>query len=244
MIKSRYKPEFDQWTERANENQVKVLADACRSLRYFTAGDQAPTTYHATHKDFPDHVSKAPREKDNSQNRSEAVPLGSIYKKSEKEEQAEKMALEKKAATIVAAAKKQAEWRSGSPEATLDMTLSGTFEIPGATIHKNMQAMRGSVLKSLTKESWHGKVHSYEEIKRHDHKSIKMGETNWNLCGMTGNGISERIYALRDPKHFPGGGLPNRKRVVKGKMVHFEEHWSDDRQGQARLSANGVSCAT
>jgi hypothetical protein len=230
MIKSRVKPVFEEWKEGASDSQVRVLADTCRSLRWLSAEAKAPTTYSNVHADFPNHKTKPPPEKDNSRNVSVGVPLGSIYKQSEQEALVAKMAMVTHQERLAAATRQQAEWRDGtrtmraaSPEGGAEM--SHTYSTPPlSTMKTNMQEVCKSVRhKSLAQESWPTSVHSSIQVKRHGHYRISPGETDWNMCGMTGNGISERIYDLKNPKLFPGGGNPHRGRLVTSKMAHFGE---------------------
>lgn len=227
IIKSQYKPGFEDWKENASESKVRVFADACRSLRYFNGGEKAPTTYHSVHADFPGHVSKSPPEKENLRNVSAAVPIGSIYKQSEKEALNRKAALETHAEHIACAIRRQAEWRNGrsglgkpGEEGALSHSLRSYSELPPATIHENMKTVPRHTAKSLTRESWSQEPHSKTQVARHGHYQIKPGETDWNMCGVTGNSVTSRIYSLGNPKLF-ADRMASRDRLVTCKQARF-----------------------
>jgi len=228
VIKDGYKPEFDQWKECANESHIKVLADTCRTLRYLNKGERPQTTtYHAMFQDFPDRAASPPsdkgssREKGSSRNAS-TVPFGSIGMQSEKNVANN---MHRHQELLLGASRRQAALQSGSiafePEDTFQITTT-TYSLPAkVTIHKNMQASPNVTKQSLTRESWHSNVHSTKQKERHDLKFIKPGETDWNMCGVTGNGISEAIHDCRDPRKFPLGGPSKRSRLVPSKMARF-----------------------
>jgi len=208
IVKRGYKQEFDNWKECASENQVRVLADTCRVLRYMNAAEKPPTAYCELFSDYPDHKPFV-QVGGNASNSSTAVPIGSIYKRSEKDADMEKSLWEAHDKTILAATRRQSDWKDGTLTKAPKPTLRGTLDIgarPAATIQ--------DVMKETS------------QAKRHDHRFVKPSETDWAMCGLTGFGITEATYELRHPKMFPGGGAPNRARLVKAKMARFAEEES------------------
>lgn len=216
IIRKEYQKEIDQWQECASENQIQTLADICRNLRPLNK-DEKPSS-------FPVHKSQPPAEKDNSRNMSVGVPMGSIYKQTEKEALTARRIMQAHEQDLLAATRIQESWQNGSRVQTAPASFRTTAygQTPTSKIQESMLETPHATLKSWNKESWHGGMHRKSETKRHDHRMIARGETDWNNCGLTGHTISDAIFALTNPKQFPGGGKPNRSRLVQGKMARFE----------------------
>jgi hypothetical protein len=217
VIKRKSQRDLEQWKEIADESEVQTLADACRSLRYFGSGETPPTTYLTHHCEFRGYRPKSPPERINANNISK-VPLGSIYRQSESEAIVAKRVQEQHDEHLLAAVRRQSEWKSGTVGRPAEITTT-YFKPPEATLQKGMKEHPPSKMTSLVRESWTSFPHSKVQVKRHDHQFIKPGEFDWNMCGVTGHSIAEAIYDLRDPKLFPGGGAPHRGRLVTSKMA-------------------------
>lgn len=219
IIRKGYRQAFDQWKDQATEGEVRVLAETCRSLRFFNAPERAPTSYHETFCGFPGHTAHLPPAKTNARNVS-AVPLGSIYAPSEKEALMERQEAHEQ--NLAAATKRQADWRGGTAISVAPGRLAVYGEPPTATLKKNLTS-DNRVYKSSSRESWNNDVHSKMAIAKHGHSQVVTGAATWSMAGCTGHQIAETIFALRDPKHFPEGGSPNRQRIVHSKMARNEE---------------------
>jgi hypothetical protein len=220
VLRNDYAQHFAKWRKDAREDQVRVLADAVRALRYFNSGEKPPTQYDMVHTHFPDHRPEALVEKKNSRNVS-AIPLGSIYSQSEEEAHIARKSQEKHQEHLLSATRRQDAWRKKSltAEDQLKMNVCTYSEVADSTIHKTLKVTAGSTPKSSCQEAWHSKVHSPLEVARHGHSFIKPGETDWNMGGIAAHGSTCSIHCLRDPKLFPSGGSANRSRLVPSKMA-------------------------
>jgi len=220
IVRKTYKPEFDRWRAQASDAQVRLLADTCRSLKFFNSDKLASTTYHGTFKSFPGHVAKLVPEKDNARNASK-VPLGSIYGVSEKEKQNAAMRQVEHAQRLDTALKRQDDWLRG---VVTDKISAPVFSEPvTSSLHKVIRSMPDRYTRSFSRDSWNNDVHNHREVARHEHRFVTPGEKDWNLCGLTGHTISESIYELRNPKLFPDGGSPSRQRLVAAKMARIAD---------------------
>lgn len=78
LVRSSFKPHFDRWASQANESKVKVIADACRSMRNFNKPPEPPTCYKEMFPKYPAQFCQPPPDRNNKKNLS-CVPLGMIY---------------------------------------------------------------------------------------------------------------------------------------------------------------------
>jgi len=216
VVRKRYQPDFDHWRESASENQVRVLADACRSLRYFNASGGPATSYNNTFANANEYKLSRPKDKENARNVS-AVPLGSIYASDEEVQHLTREGRKAQHMATMQAAQRQVDMNRTLAGATLQEKPSmGTCiftEPPPDTAHATFEfstAHPGNS-KSASRVSWHGEVHSKIQVKRHAHSAIKPGERAWQQCS------AEAIFNLRDPA-LQHDGPPSPSKLVISKL--------------------------
>lgn len=209
VVRKRYQPDFDHWRETAPEGQVRVLADACRSLRYFSNTGMPATSYNAVFANAGGHTGARIKEKSNSRNVS-AVPLGSIYSQSEEDAAVvEEMRKDQMQATMEAAQRQLDMNRTIASANFKDKPRMDTrifVEPPPDTAHASFEAnpVHPGNSRSAARISWHGDVHSKVQVMRHGHAAIKPGERAWAQCS------ADAIFNLRDPALQPGPPSPSK----------------------------------
>lgn len=179
MISSGYRPQLDAWRRDAPEKEVKVLADACRAIRYLGTSVQGrdATSHHQHFPWYPEVKDWQPSDKKNSRNISN-VPLGSLYAQSAAEA---KSALVRKAMHDheISVARRREE----------DI-VSGVAIQPGGQMNYPLQSYReNKALKqtdanirvgedqgvaaptrewsSLARSTWNGEIHTRREVDKH-----------------------------------------------------------------------------
>jgi len=209
MIRREYKPEFNEWAQNATDQQLRTLAESCRSLRSIRSSWTPVTTYGQLHGCVDSaHRPAAPVEKRNARNIS-AVPLGSIYAEAEREHQSalSRQATHEKQLNVAKCNHEDVMRRTLEPKPAARMCLYTSP--PEPTMHSCMQATPNN-WSSSSRVSWNPDVHSKTQVKRHQHAAIDPGMAQWLECR------NDPVFNLRDTVKF-GGGQPSAQKLVQSK---------------------------
>jgi hypothetical protein len=184
-VKSDYRSSFDDWKKAAPDTSVRVFADTCRALRYFSSPGALVTTSHADFSSFPNMADARCTlpEKDYSVSN---VPLGNLNSTSQKEKEA-KQAREDMHHTHIHEARRREEGifngTMTAPEARMKMSTTLAHFMPGNPHQGSTKigADQGVPApsrdwKALGRASWHPGVHSKIEVAKHGHSRLRAGE--------------------------------------------------------------------
>jgi len=198
IVKNGFQPHLDKWRDTADESKVRVLADACRSLRNFTTSKGPPTCYMHMFPDYGSSNFRAPPERNNKQNMS-AVPLGMIYNASCSEKAALKGRDKIWRDTLTAAYSREGEILSGAAFKNKPHWSLCTFpDVPGGSTDQclSYQKITSRDWKSEGRSGWNDAVHSKVAGLKFGLTHVKRGETKLRLEGCAGD------RGKRDPRRM------------------------------------------
>jgi hypothetical protein len=227
LVRNEYKDCVRQWRERANEDQVRVLADTCRSLRWVSAQYAGSSTEHANK--FIQHADEAhntPSARVNARNVSR-VPLGSIYAHTD-----DACYLDRQNTLI----KKVNDLH----QQQLSMT-QGSFGITGKTavgacIYADAskeagcagcmdEGMSSNNWKSESRAAWHGELHSKKQALKHSNKRFARG-----FCARESAFQTKDILVARGERHFQIPPLPQPGPEVLNGLLHEKNTFNTSRR--------------
>lgn len=165
LVKKGFQPHFERWRSQADEEKVKVFADACRSLRNFVKPSLAPTCYKEMFTKHSLDEVQVPEENTNKSAWSGCMPLGSIYNVSSKETEALEGRNKIHREVLRAAVQREKDVLSGhamNPANRMPMSLC-TFPKPAEASAE--QCFKGGMANSAEwrsegKTAWNNEVHS------------------------------------------------------------------------------------
>eukprot|EP00928_Gymnodinium_smaydae_P065423 TRINITY_DN48578_c0_g1_i1.p1 TRINITY_DN48578_c0_g1~~TRINITY_DN48578_c0_g1_i1.p1 ORF type:complete len:393 (+),score=76.34 TRINITY_DN48578_c0_g1_i1:154-1332(+) len=173
---------FEDWAKSAPDEQVRALADTCRTVRFFGKKGGHATTYSTHFVEFDD--TSAARCKLLGRDMTESkVPIGSLGRTSKAEETAFQARQSFQDTCVEEARRRERDIFTGTslrPEKRMHMTgsFSHLIEVPEA---QKIGAEQGAPApsrdwKALARASWVPDVHSKVQVARHAHNRIKQGE--------------------------------------------------------------------
>lgn len=182
-VTDEYRRSFDDWKAKAPESQVRVIAEACRSLRYFNSPGLHSTTYLT---DFPQYENmdearcKLPQKDMTVSN----VPIGDLNGAGRGTNASAQARAQKHEDDISEARRREQGIFDGTltaPDQRMRMTTTlvsqMNVEPTKATHEMGAEALAPSRdWKALGRASWTGEVHSKTQVEKHEHKQIKMGQ--------------------------------------------------------------------
>jgi hypothetical protein len=211
IIRNGFHPHLEAWKKQASEDQVRVLADACRSLRNFVTTKGPPTCYKEMFPQYDQVHIKPPPEKNNKKNLS-CVPLGCIYAATSAEVEA-LAGRELAHRTMIADAfQREVDVLDGSA-----LRPDRKHKFPGPSFAEPPQAsaemcLKGDMVDSIHwrsegKTAWNNDVHSFGNASRFCVVHPRRGATKLRLEGCAadlnhgkplrgGRGLSQSMPSL------------------------------------------------
>lgn len=183
VLRNDYKDEFSKWRKDAQEDQVRVLADTCRSLRWVAAQQAGVSSEYLVQ--FPQHsedAGEAPSPRKNARNLSR-VPLGSIYASPETSTFLNReFELTTKLSDTLA---RQTNLRQGRFQNQGEKIAMGVciYRNPGPLVAGTDEPCSGcmdhgvssNTWKSESRTAWQGDLHSKKQAQRHSNTRTARG---------------------------------------------------------------------
>lgn len=184
IIRKSFQPHLERWWRKADENQVRVLAEACRSLRVFVTDEGPPTTYKY---DFPQYIDARPSPPFDKQAQLSTVPLGGLNDDTAHQKESRAKLDQFNQDSLLKAINiqserikgKQGKWKTpiccAPPPPTNNNALACLKD--GQSDANNW--------KSECKSSYLNDVHSMRQKMRYDVKVPQKGAFMWKECAAT-----------------------------------------------------------
>lgn len=187
MIRQGYKGEFDSWRKsHAGEAELKVIADACRSMRVMMPSNKSLTSYGDQFVKYEGHTPQK-SSVDPLAAQVSKVPLGTLARGLTSQERALKEERHRLHHAQIAAARRVENDISGGKALTLEARNKARMTVNFSQITQPAEATMKpgedqgapagtNTWKSLNRASWVGDVHSKTAVSRFELKSLKKGE--------------------------------------------------------------------
>jgi len=184
IIKTSFQPHFERWRSNADEEKVRVVADACRTLRNFVTDKGPPTCYKDMFPRYNAEFIKPPKEITNVKNLS-GVPLGNLYSGSNDEAIASHARLQED--LLATAIKKSHSVRGGEFGDKLTGSLCTYAPDPRASEKNFLQSSVAPAngWKSELKHSFSTEAHSSRQLLRYGARPTRKGASAWLECAAT-----------------------------------------------------------
>lgn len=186
VVNRGYRPHLDRWRRDASEREVKVLADACRAIRYLGTSVQGrdATSHHQQFQWYPEVKDWQPSDKKNSRNISN-VPLGSLYAQSAAEAKASLVRQAMHDHEVAVARKREEDIVGGAPS-QMSYPLQSFKEnkaLRQTDAHIKPGEDQGvpapsAAWRSFARATWNPDVHAQRETEKHGNgqRIGKLGE--------------------------------------------------------------------
>jgi hypothetical protein len=186
IVRKGFQPHLDQWWRKADENQVRVLADACRSLRVFVSTKGPPTAYKDHFPRYTDSEIQPSQPFDKQANLSN-VPLGGLYDDTAAQRESRAKRSRDEVEAIAAALKHQAGVRDGKQDQWKTPICCAPPPPKANNALTNMPPGHSDAngWRSESKSRYTNDVHSTRQKMRYAVTLAQKGELAWKECAAT-----------------------------------------------------------